>query len=85
MFQTFAELSDPMAAAPRVARLRAAFAAQGIDGVIVPRADEHQGEYVPPCADRLAYITGFTGSAGAAIILRSLHPTGTPTDRSDSF
>ena len=37
----------------------------GLDGFIVPRADEYLGEYVPPCAERLAWITGFTGSAGA--------------------
>src|SRR5262249_9718818 len=37
---------------------------------IVPRADEHQGEYVPPRAERLAWLTGFTGSAGLAVVLR---------------
>jgi len=44
-------------------------AAQGLDGFIVPRADEHLGEYVPPNAERLAWLTGFTGSAGLAAIL----------------
>jgi Xaa-Pro aminopeptidase len=43
---------------------------QGLDGFIVPRADEHQGEYVPEHADRLAWMTGFTGSAGNAVILQ---------------
>ena len=42
----------------------------GLDGFIVPRADEHQGEYVPPRGQRLAWLTGFTGSAGLAIVLR---------------
>ena len=41
----------------------------GLDGFIVPRADEHLSEYVPPCAERLAWLTGFTGSAGLAIVL----------------
>jgi Xaa-Pro aminopeptidase len=41
----------------------------GIDGFFVPRADEFQGEYVPPSAERLAFATGFTGSAGNAVIL----------------
>src|SRR5205807_1748772 len=41
-----------------------------IDGFIVPRADEYQGEYVPPAGQRLAWLTGFTGSAGLAIVLR---------------
>lgn len=53
----------------RLAALRAILAAQGVDGFIVPRADDHLGEYVPPCAERLAWLTGFTGSAGLAIIL----------------
>lgn len=43
--------------------------AQHLDGLIVPRADEHLGEYVPPGAERLAWLTGFTGSAGIAVVL----------------
>ena len=53
----------------RIAALRAALTAQGLDGFIVPRSDEHLGEYVPPCAERLAWLTGFTGSAGCAAVL----------------
>ena len=68
-FQSFAELADPTRAAPRVAALRAELKAQGLAGFIVPRADEHQNEYVPPGAERLAWLTGFTGSAGAAVVL----------------
>jgi Xaa-Pro aminopeptidase len=49
--------------------LRQELARQGVDGCIVPRADEHLGEYVPPSAERLAWLTGFTGSAGLAIVL----------------
>ena len=41
----------------------------GVTGFIVPRADRHQNEYVPACEERLAWLTGFTGSAGAAIVL----------------
>jgi Xaa-Pro aminopeptidase len=41
----------------------------GLDGFIVPRADEHLGEYVPASAERLAWLTGFTGSAGLAVVL----------------
>src|SRR5690348_6328281 len=54
----------------RLARLRTELASRGFDGFIVPRADEHQGEYVPPRGQRLAWLTGFTGSAGLAIVLR---------------
>src|SRR6478752_6536381 len=56
--------------AARVALLREELAARGLDGFIVPRADEYQGEYVPPAGQRLAWLTGFTGSAGLAIVLR---------------
>ncbi|HQT77942.1 MAG: X-Pro aminopeptidase [Rhodospirillales bacterium 20-64-7] len=49
--------------------LRQELARQGIDGFIVPRADEHLGEYVPESAERLAWLTGFTGSAGLAVVL----------------
>jgi Xaa-Pro aminopeptidase len=53
----------------RLAALRAAMRRRGLDGFIIPRADEHLGEYVPDCAQRLAFCTGFTGSAGLAIVL----------------
>ena len=54
---------------PKLAVLRAELARRGLDGFIVPRADEHLGEYVPANAERLAWLTGFTGSAGIAIVL----------------
>ena len=53
----------------RLSALRQALGNAGLEGFIVPRADEHLGEYVPPCAERLAWLTGFTGSAGLAAIL----------------
>lgn len=55
--------------ARRLAALRDEMAARGLDGFIIPRADEFQGEYVPASAQRLAWLTGFTGSAGAAVVL----------------
>ena len=54
-----------------VAALRQELATLGLDGFIVPRADEHLGEYVPAAAERLAWLTGFTGSAGLAVVLTS--------------
>jgi len=69
MLQSFDETSDPSLGPPRVAALRRLIAARGLAGYIVPRADEYQGEYVPACSDRLAWLTGFTGSAGTAAIL----------------
>ncbi len=53
----------------RLTALRAELVRQGLDGFVVPRADEHLGEYVPPSAERLSWLTGFTGSAGLAIVL----------------
>lgn len=50
-------------------RLQAYVGQQGLDGVIVPRFDPHQGEVVAAHDERLAYLTGFTGSAGIALIL----------------
>src|SRR5487761_2719568 len=55
--------------ADRLASVRRVLAAAGLAGFIVPRADEHLGEYVPAAAERLAWLTGFTGSAGMAAIL----------------
>jgi len=54
----------------RLRALREELGRRGLDGFIVPRGDEHQGEWVPPGAERLAWLTGFTGSAGLAIVLR---------------
>ena len=69
MFQTFDVTARPEAAAPRVARLRAWMATQDLDAFLVPRADAHQGEYVAPRDERMAYISGFTGSAGFVVVL----------------
>jgi Xaa-Pro aminopeptidase len=53
-----------------LAALRDELARRGLDGFVVPRTDEHQGEYVAECAQRLAWLTGFTGSAGVAVVLK---------------
>ncbi len=68
MFQTFDSIADPTKGAERVASLRQEFAERGLIGFIVPRTDEYQNEYVPPSAERLAWLTGFSGSAGLAIV-----------------
>ena len=69
-FQSFVALGDPSHGAGRVAKLRAELAKAGLAGFIVPRADEHQNEYVPANAERLRWLTGFAGSAGTAIVLK---------------
>lgn len=68
VFQSFETKSDRKAVAPRIKALRAEIAAAGLDAFLIPRADAHRGESVPPGEARLAYITGFTGSAGIAIV-----------------
>ena len=68
-FQTFDESSDRTQSAGRVAALRAELKRRGLDGLAVPRADRQHNEYLPASEERLAWLTGFTGSAGAAIVL----------------
>ncbi len=70
LYQNFSETADPSLGAPRLKALRASLRAQKLDGFLVPRADAHQNEYVAPCEERLAWLTGFTGSAGFAVVLR---------------
>lgn len=69
MFQTFAESARPEQGPPRLAALRDLLPAEGLTGFLIPRADAHQGEYVAPHDARLAWLTGFTGSAGFACVL----------------
>jgi Xaa-Pro aminopeptidase len=68
-FQTFDDRTEPAATAGRIEALRTDLRRRGLDGFIVPRADRHQNEYVPPCEERLAWLTGFSGSAGVAVVL----------------
>ncbi len=68
-FQSFDDVADPSQGTLRIPLLRAELARRGLDGFVVPRADEHQSEYVPANAERLAWLTGFTGSAGTAVVL----------------
>jgi Xaa-Pro aminopeptidase len=70
LYQTFEERGGPTNVATRVAELRKKLRAAGVDGFVVPRADEHQNEYVAPGAERLLWLTGFAGSAGTAVVLR---------------
>ncbi len=69
MRQSFKESADPSYGSLHLPRIRAAMAAQGLDGLLVPHEDEHQNEYLPGANDRLAWATGFTGSAGAAVVM----------------
>ena len=63
-------MSDTTMIVTRLAALRAVMATERLDGFVVPMADEYQNEYVPPASRRVEYLTGFTGSAGQAVVLR---------------
>jgi Xaa-Pro aminopeptidase len=69
LFQSFAKLGDAKRGRERVQALRQELKRRGLDGFVIPRADEHQNEYVPASAERLLWLTGFSGSAGLAIVL----------------
>jgi Xaa-Pro aminopeptidase len=68
-FQTFDDQATRAASRPRLAALRTELARRGLTAFIVPRADRHQNEYVPASEERLAWLTGFGGSAGTAIVM----------------
>lgn len=70
MFQTFEPLSDRGFAATHVPAIRAEMAGAGVDGFIIPHDDEYQNEYIPAYAERLMWATGFSGSAGAAVVMK---------------
>ena len=68
IFQSFDD-PKPAQTGARVKALRDELARRGLSGFILPRADRHQNEYVPPSEERLGWLTGFTGSAGTTIVL----------------
>ncbi len=72
MFQTFEVTARPEQGPPRLAALRKEMSREGLDGFLIPRADAHQGEYVAPRDGRLAWLTGFTGSAGFCAALANV-------------
>lgn len=70
MFQSFDDISEGHLSPERVMRLRDELKRRNLDGFIIPRQDEFQGEYVAPYAERLRWLTGFAGSWGLAILMR---------------
>jgi Xaa-Pro aminopeptidase len=69
-FQTYDDRSDAAQCEPRLKALREELARRGLDGFVVPHSDEYQSEYLPESGERLAWLTAFTGSAGAAMVLK---------------
>ena len=57
-----------MASDPKLVAMRAAMKAAGVDAFLVPSQDPHFSEYVPTCFERRMFISGFTGSAGTALV-----------------
>ena len=70
MFQTFDVTARPEQGPDRLSSLRQQLSLHDVDGFLIPRADAHQGEYVAPRDERLAWLTGFTGSAGFCAALQ---------------
>jgi len=68
MYQSFDEVSAPAASGDRVKALVRELKSQRLKGFLVPHSDQHQNEFLPPSEERLAWLTGFTGSAGVAIV-----------------
>src|SRR6476659_4660591 len=68
-FQTFEEPETGVALTARLSAFREELVRRKLTGFVVPRADQQQNEYVPPSEERLAWLTGFTGSAGLAVVL----------------
>src|SRR5258708_24937942 len=68
-FQTFEEPEGGVALTARLAAFREELARRKLTGFVIPRADQQQNEYVAPSEERLAWLTGFTGSAGLAVVL----------------
>jgi Xaa-Pro aminopeptidase len=68
-FQTFEETEGGVSLTARLGAFREELARRKLTGFVVPRADQQQNEYVPPSEERLAWLTGFTGSAGMAVVL----------------
>ena len=70
MFQTYDAPQTGEDSGERIARLREEMQRLRLDALLVPHADEYQNEYLPPCNARLSWLTGFTGSAGIAVVAR---------------
>jgi len=68
MYQNFDEASAPAASGDRVEALLRELRSRRLKGFLVPHSDQHQNEFLPPSEERLAWLTGFTGSAGVAIV-----------------
>ncbi len=69
MHQTFDDHADPSFGSKHLPLIREQLRKQGLDGFLIPHEDEHQNEYLPDANERLSWATGFTGSAGAAVVL----------------
>jgi Xaa-Pro aminopeptidase len=69
MRQTFDDHADPSFGSKHLPLIREQLRKQGLDGFLIPHEDEHQNEYLPDANERLSWATGFTGSAGAAVVM----------------
>ncbi len=72
MRQTYEVIGGPVMGKTNLPLLRAALKSMELDGVYIPHDDEYQNEYLPACYERLAWATGFTGSAGSAFVFQKM-------------
>ena len=70
MIQNFEVQGGPEYGQKNLPKLRKSLEKAGLDGFLVPHEDEYQNEYLPDCNERLMWVSGFTGSAGAAIVMQ---------------
>ncbi len=71
MYQSYNIKSDKTFGQRHLPLLRQELKNQGLDGFVIPHDDEYKNEYLPDCSERLRWITGFSGSAGFAVVLTS--------------
>src|SRR3990172_10699416 len=69
MYQSFDDVIAPGSSGDRLKALRRKLKSRKLQGFLVPHSDEYQNEFLSPPAERLAWLTGFSGSAGTAIVL----------------
>src|ERR1700754_2245905 len=70
-FQTFEDPEGGVALTARLSAFREELLRRHLTGFVIPRSDSQQNEYVPPSEERLAWLSGFTGSAGLAVVLKT--------------
>jgi Xaa-Pro aminopeptidase len=67
-FQSFEDPSEREETPYRLSTVQEELTKNELSGYVCPHSDVHQGEYIAACDERLAWLTGFTGSAGICFV-----------------